>query len=68
MKKPTQAEIDSYSVEDLDHPLRHRYMDRAKRSSFAMPIEVKIANGLGVPPPSAVQRIATRARRRVGRG
>lgn len=66
--RPTQEEIDSYSVDDLDHPLRHRYLDRAKYSSFAMPIEVKIANGLGVSPPSQVQRIALRARRRFNRG
>lgn len=66
--RPTQAEIDNYSPDDLTHPLRHRYLDRAERSSFAMPIEVKIANGLGVPPPTAVQRIAARARHRLGRG
>lgn len=56
----------NYDPNDLDHPLRHRYLDRAKRSNYAMPIEVKIANGLGVKPPSAVQRVAFRARRRVG--
>jgi hypothetical protein len=55
-----------YDPNNPDDPLRHRYLDRAKRSSYAMPIEVKIANGLGVPPPTPVQRVAARARNRLG--
>lgn len=53
-----------YDPNDPNDPLRHNFLKRKKYSSFAMPIEVKVANGLGVEPPSAVQRVALRARRR----
>lgn len=57
----------TYDPDDPNDPLRHTYLKRKKYSNIAMPIEVKIANGLGVEPPSAVQRVALRARRRLGR-
>lgn len=56
----------TYDPNDPNDPLRHNFLKRKKYSDFALPIEVKVANGLGVDPPSAVQRVALRARRRLG--
>lgn len=38
-----------YDPNDPNDPLRHKYLERAKRSTFAVPLTEKVAAGLGVP-------------------
>lgn len=37
-----------YDPNDPNDPLRHKYLERAKRSTFAIPLRRKVAAGLGV--------------------
>ena len=50
----------NYDANNLDDPLRHRYLERAVRSSIAVPLRVKVAAGLGIEPPTEVQMISLR--------
>ena len=51
-----------YDPNNLDDPLRHRYLDRAVRSKVEVPLKVKVAAGLGVEAlPTEVQMLSLRS-------
>lgn len=52
----------SYDPDNLEDPLRHRYLDRKPETKVIIPLTTKIAAGLGVPLLSPVQRVMARAR------
>jgi hypothetical protein len=56
----------SYDPDNLEDPLRHRYLDRKPESKVVIPLATKIAAGLGVPVLSPVQRVLARARVVIG--
>ena len=56
----------SYDPDNLEDPLRHRYLDRKPETKVIIPLTTKIAAGLGVPLLSPVQRVLARARVVVG--
>lgn len=56
----------SYNPDNLEDPLRHRYLDRKPETKVIIPLTTKIAAGLGVPLLSPVQRVLARARVVIG--
>lgn len=56
----------SYDPDNLEDPLRHRYLDRKPETKVIIPLTTKIAAGLGVPLLSPVQRVMARARVVIG--
>ncbi len=56
----------SYDPDNLEDPLRHRYLDRKPETKVIIPLTTKIAAGLGVPLLSPVQRVMVRARLVIG--
>jgi hypothetical protein len=56
----------SYDPDNLEDPLRHRYLDRRPETKVIIPLTTKIAAGLGVPLLSPVQRVMARARLVIG--